>query len=411
MKKMLFLLILIQFAGTAKSEEATSDAPEFIQQEWIRYAKIHLETRPELIIERELKDDPEAVVLSPDGSRIGWIDKRWSSGIWQPVNMWFANKVDGEFVRPKPVGKPWGIIVPYEKFNLYTGMSFGNNNNVVASEEGYQIGAISRTSGHSLLSNEDAKPVGYKSCIKIDYKRKRFDKSAKQKELCVEDFGLEKGDFLQHPRISPNGQFLAIYIKGENENNKPGIYLYDLQEDSSFHAEDFPAKHPTWSPDGDKLLFHYQIGGNTKDGSSLEKAVIGYYEIDYEADNIVGDRILMDDVNQEDYIYHKHPTVVPNSNLLFFHGQTKVDGKKKLFVRQLVEGSKIWQIRMLGTDEDHKMHSSKHPATSYETKELYFIGKEKERSTEEGVEDVKGPKQIYRLNIDALEEISGTVNK
>jgi hypothetical protein len=391
MKKLLFLLVLIQFAGTARSE---------VQQS-VRYDKIKIESLPQLIINRDMENDPEAIALSPDGSRLAWIDKKRSSSRLQAVNMFMSVKVDNEFkkylrIRKSSIG------------DLYTGISFTPANKVVASEENYKFGAITSTLTFMAFSNEDPAPKGYESCIKVNFKARD------QKKLCVEDFGLLAGDFLQHPRISPNGKYLVIYIKGNQEGNKPGVYLYDLEDTTSgyigFHAGVYADKHPTWSPDGSKILFHHQTGGNTKDGSSLEKAVIGYYEINYNTSNPLGRRFLMDDINQEGYVYHKHPAVIPNTNILIFHGQNEVDGNKKLYARKLTPGSKVFQLKIPATESDLKMYKAKHPATSYQTKEIYFIGKEKEIQGEDGKEALKGPKQIYRLGPEAVQQIENAVN-
>lgn len=394
MKKLLFLLMLVQFAGTARSED----------QQAATYEKIKITSIPQLIIDRDMKDDPEAISLSPDGTRLAWIDKKRSLDMLQAVNMWLSAKVNGEFTKYSRIRKS-------SIGDLYTGVSFTPSNHIVASEEDYQFGAVTSTMAFMAFSNEDPAPKGYKSCIKVKFKHRE------QRKFCVEDFGLISGDFLQHPRISPNGKYLAIYIKGAKEGNKPGIYLYDLEDETSgyrgFHAGNYADKHPTWTPDGSKILFHHQTGGNTKDGSLLEKAVIGYYEVNYNSSNPIGRRFLMDDINQEGYIYQKHPAVIPGTDILIAHGQNEVDGNKKLYARRLVPGSKVYQLKIPATESDLKMYKAKHPATSYETKELYFIGKEKEVSSKEevGKEALKGPKQIYRLGPEAVDQIEKVLNE
>jgi len=400
MKKTILSFLILPLALTAIANVA--DVTEVAKEsQSIKYDKIKIEARPELLIKRNSKDDPEAVSLSPDGNRLAWIDKKRSSDSLQAVNMWGSVRIIGEFTKYSRIRKA-GLL------DLYTGISFTADNMIVASEEGYKFGAISATTAFMAFSNEDTAPKGYNSCIKVNYKRRN------ERKLCVKDFGLVHGDFLQHPRISPNGKYLAIYIKGSVPSNKAGLYIYLLEENRSFHVDDFPAKHPTWSPSGDKLLFHYQIGGNTKDGSSIEKAVIGYYEIISNSSNIIGRRVLMDDINQADYIYHKHPTVIPETSILIFHGQNKVDGKKKLYARKLEQGSKIFQLKILGTVDGKTMYTAKHPAASYQTKELVFIGKEKDIGVDGVKEDggavVKGPKQIYRLGPEAVQEIQNTIN-
>src|SRR5690606_38226332 len=133
-------------------------------------------------------------------------------------------------------------------------------------------------------------------------------------------------------------------------------------------------KHPTWSPDGSKILFHYQIDA-TKD--QPEMAYLGYFDVSLSesGDLIESKRIMLDEPKEVGFRYQKHPAILPGTNLVFFHGEENAGDKKDIFVRSLSPNSKAFKIKM--EIEDVKISKAKHPASGAFDDSIYFIGKTK----------------------------------
>jgi hypothetical protein len=388
MKKIIFLLIISQYSN-------------FVFAKNNKYEKIKLKTSAKLVIAREIGFEPEAIALSPDGKYLGWIDKFDSNFWWNPINMWQAERISGEYRNIQ-------VLEKFEGLNAYTTISYTNDNAIVAAEYEHTGMAAIQTEYNYVedpINGQESSPGGCISCIKISYSQ--FN----ERKLCIDDFGLLEGDYLRHPRISPNGRYLALYVAGKVEGNRPGIYVYDLHLNEFFNYGVHTDKHPTWSPDGTKILFHYQTGGIVNDGSLIEKAVIGYYDVSNGPIGLIkNDRILLDDINQANYIYHKHPSVVPNTDLLFFHGKIKEGGKRKLLVRKLEANSQIYYLKLKGTTKSAEIYKAGHPGSSYSTHELFFVGQERAKKKNRAGKKIKGPKQIYKLDAEAIREIEAIVN-
>lgn len=60
--------------------------------------------------------------------------------------------------------------------------------------------------------------------------------------------GLDKPGVFQHPRLSPDGERLAVR---RDDRTAIGIWVYDLRRDTLTPLGlDATAAHPVWTPDG-----------------------------------------------------------------------------------------------------------------------------------------------------------------
>jgi hypothetical protein len=198
-------------------------------------------------------------------------------------------------------------------------------------------------------------------------------------EILVEhqDWGLRRNELIQHARVSPDGRWLAFYVRVHKATQ--GIYLLDLHRRRHYRLSEYHDKHPTWDPSGHRIYFHHVTGGARHRFDFFtrgqERAVIGYIELHLRDGRLVDwERHLMDELNGE-FIYHKHPTEVAGRGLLFFHGRLKPEGKMKLMVRYNEPGSQIYVIE--ATCGGKKLKAVKHPCSSLEVADLVFIGKAK----------------------------------
>ncbi|MBY0404427.1 MAG: hypothetical protein K2X66_11055 [Cyanobacteria bacterium] len=190
------------------------------------------------------------------------------------------------------------------------------------------------------------------------------------------------GEVLQHPKISPNGQWVAFYCRKRLESR--GIYLFHLTTHKLIHLSNQDDKHPTWTPDGRYLLFHHQVGGDALDpvpNPQPEESYLGYFDLKFtHQDAVKATRILMDPIQSKPYTYFKHPTVVPNTHLLFFHARLTPSGPHQLMVRDFSPNSPIYHVSLLaGVSKDSTeikpLKEVKHPASAVTQQVLVFLGK------------------------------------
>jgi Tol biopolymer transport system component/predicted Ser/Thr protein kinase len=83
---------------------------------------------------------------------------------------------------------------------------------------------------------------------------------------------LAKPGMFVHPRLSPDGQYLAVRKEGANV----GIWIYDLRRDTlSALAMEATAVHPQWTPDGRYIVYGTSNGmiAIRADGSDKPKSV------------------------------------------------------------------------------------------------------------------------------------------
>lgn len=336
--------------------------------------------------------EPSALALNDDGSRIYWIAKKSAKSLLEPIDI-FTSSTEISQVLPVRIKRGFA--------DLYTAVAplDHTSDEVVVNKENYTLGAITRTLIHRLLTGDDT-PKGYKSCIEI----KNVKTNKTNRKLCGSDFGL-KQELLAHARVSPDKNWLTFYLKGAK--NPAGIYLFNMNTNKTLFLGEFNDKHPTWSPDGSKILFHFQKGGNThsqkevneETAEETEEAFIGWYDLQIQNDSLIqATRHLVDDpALTTGYTYQKHPTMLPGANFIIYHGQEKIDGSKRLYLRELKENSKIRELSMKLNDCSIK--SAKHPAAGFNDHFVYFIGKTECKA---GETEIKSDAQIFRLDLNSF---------
>lgn len=328
-------------------------------------------------------NDIDSVAVSNDGNQICWIGKKTTNKLLYPVNLYVKDVSESAVISPKKINK--------FLLNAFTKCAFDEKGNIVSSALKYRPFSIMATVIGSLRTG-DYEPKLFRSSMRI------FDKNtfSMLEDLNAVDMGqTSMKAYIKHPRVSPDGRWITYYTMGEQ--GKKGIYLYNRVTTTVIHLGEFSDKHPTWNSEGDKILFHYQTS-NRKEGG-LEKSYLGYFELSFSGEDQVDfKRILIDDIEAKGYVYHKHPALYPGTNLLFFHGQKKEDGNKKIFVRNLAKNSKIYEVDMDKANVNLK--KAKHPAVSRVDSGLYFLGKE----------DIKKSKyKIYKLSPKFIKKIESKV--
>lgn len=325
----------------------------------------------------------ESIAVSTDGQRLCWIGKESSKKWKYPVDIFMKNADSTASTRPTKIKK--------HSLNAFSKCAFDNDGNILASELVYRPFAITVTLVNSLITG-DFEPKKYKSVLTTyDYER-----NEKIDTLTATQIGQKSTkEFIKHPRISPDNNWLTYYTMGNF--GKKGIYLLNLKTNKSFFLGERSEKHPTWSPDGTKILFHFQKSDRKKGG--LEQSYLGYYKVRLDNNKVSATRVMLDDPNKEGYAYHKHPAVYPGTDLVFFHGQTKPEGKKKIFVRKLAKDSQIYEVKM--KTDGVKIKKAKHPSTALVSDSgVYFVGKR----------DVKGEEyKIYRLESKSVQNLRNRV--
>lgn len=348
----------------------------------LRYTKISLESGLELIDDSRFGVESPAV--SDDGKEVCFIGKNKNRNYVYPVNA-YTKRIGSSSSATK---------VKKKMLNVFTKCAYSPDGSLVLSELKYSPFAISASLFYSLR-NEDFEPKRYRSVISI-YSSKINKGFTKDEELKAISLGQNhKREFIKHPRVSPDGKWIVYYTSGIH--GKKGIFLYHINSKKTVHLGERAEKHPTWSADGSKVLFHYQVADRKAGG--LEKAYLGYYEVRFFGFKVEAKRVMLDNSNDRGYIYHKHPALYPGTDLLFFHGQTKPEGGKKLYVRRLRPNSKIFELEMKKSNISLK--KAKHPAVSRAQSGLVFVGKESKKNARY---------KVYRLNDNLIQQLEQEIN-
>lgn len=343
-----------------------------------KYKKLEIKEIPLFIT--SLGGAPEAVSLNHDGSQFGYIAAGFESTKLYPSNLYLHHFEKEETKKFNKRGK---------FLNIETTLTYMPNNTLVVSELEYRPLSIIKTLA-KVVQGEEIFPHGYHSALKF-----YAHNGKKIKEYSAKDLGLSSNkEFIQHPRISPNGKWLTFYIKGKVD--KPGIYLTNLETMKTIKLSEGKDKHPTWTAEGDKILFHTQNEESRVRGAEEnEQAYLGYFQLILKNDKVESQRIMIDDMKKEGFTFHKHPALYPGTDLLFFHGQMGPGKNKKLFVRKLQPGSKIYKLEILNP-QGEEFKKVKHPATSFDAKSgLLFIAKSK---TDKDY-------SIFKLNPEFIQEL------
>jgi hypothetical protein len=322
---------------------------------------------------------PESPVVSDDESKIVWIGNNISSRL-PPADM---------FIKDLTSSAPATVVHKSlrQSLNVFVKGSFTPSGTLIACELEYRPGAITRSVIEYARTGE-WEPKGYHSVISF------YENGVKVKALDASEFGLPNGTFLEHPRVSPDEQWITFYT--QSSTTTQGIYVYNRATRKTFYMGNFADKHPTWSGDGKKIFFHEQ-GKLT--GTEEEIARVGYYNVNIvNGEASLGSRVILGDSNRELgslYIYEKHPAYHTGLNLVFFHARDTIDGSKTLGVISLDHPDHKPLLLKLSYN-GKKVKGAKHPDVSFRAdSSLYYVGKV----------DGEDKDRLIKLDFQALKEI------
>lgn len=360
----------------------------------------------------------EALNISDDGNKIVYIAKA-ETDIQQapPTTAWMVTKKDGVWQEPEKL--------PISGY--VTSVTFAHNDEwIVASTSHGTAKGYLKILKLALSGDTDkiGDLMGFEHRIEI---RDALKPKKKIFNFKPADFSLAKPEMLKHARVSPDGKLMTFYTHGIEAQR--GIYLYNFDTQKTIHFGAFDDKHPTWTADGKKILFHSQVGGNAFSSAveaasadateALETSVLGYYDLSLRADGeMQANRILMD-VNKKGFSYQKHPANYPGTDLIFFHGADAPDKAKKIYVRRLGVGTEVYKLSDLKLD-GVEIQNGKHPNSSINASGLYFVGrlegapKSETRTLDRYSEnprmiDVDDLKDIFHLSHEDVMRISAQV--
>ena len=322
----------------------------------------------------------ESVAISDDGEKICWIAKSKDSKIVIPSDVFYRDLGDKKVKR----------LDKHGFLNAFTKCSFDQDNNLVTSKLHWRPLALSRTIIMGLLKGE-FDPIGYASSItKMDENQKVLS-AIMPKSLDLKSDRI----FLKHPRYSPDGKWLTYYLK--HGKKLEGVYLHHIATGKTHQLSAGYDKHPTWSPEGDKILFHFQIDATE---TNPEQAYLGYFDLELNDNGDVksSSRIMLDDIEKVGFRYQKHPAMLAGTDFVFFHGEEEAGDKKDLFVRELKPGSKTYKLKL--KLNDLKITKAKHPASGAFDNKIVFIGKVKDTNEDQVL--MLSPKAIDNI-LNAIE--------
>ncbi|MEE2742314.1 MAG: hypothetical protein VYD54_00305 [Bdellovibrionota bacterium] len=224
------------------------------------------------------------------------------------------------------------------------------------------------------------------------------------KKMETKDFNIPgRYGLLKHQRFSKDGKWMTFYARGTQEGS--GVYLYNFETKKTFVLSRYNDKHPTFNEEGDKIFFHWQLGGNSteKSGYDFELSYLGYIELSFFGNNVKWKRVLLDKPKKGVYNYQKHPVPYPGTDLVFSHGRVHpLRGGMKLFVRSLLKPEKKWSFK-LSSFENIKLNRTKHPSASFGNNGLYFVGRNKKEKNNRvyflSPEVIKGIDTHIKMNI------------
>jgi len=345
----------------------------------IDYKKIKIKNT-KLINEKKFEVD--SVSVSNDGQKVCWVGK--GHNIKQiPRNTVYFTDLTKPKIKLQKVPKRTPL-------DAHVRCTYDINDELIVSELTYKFGALVRTFLYMSRTGE-YEPYGFNGNFSTYSKRlnKKGKKSKKLKRthrIRPLSLGHSRNTlYIKHPKVHPSGEWIVYYT--HEDIRERGIYLLHRKSGTVHKITDEYDKHPTWSYDGTKILFHHQ-----KHEDNQEKSYLGYYDIKrMDIDGVEFKRIMLDDPNMPGFIYHKHPTHYPKSNLVFFHMTKKPEGKKFIGVREMKPESKVFQVML--KNNDLKFKKAKHPHASKVDDGLFFIGKT--------IEDFKY--KVYKLEKDGID--------
>ncbi len=347
---------------------------------------------------------PEAIVVAESGDKFVFVASKSKPFLPVPPSTAWLCKRD-------PATGIWGKPEQLIDKGLCLGIAFGNSDKwIIASQAYFKITGL-----RNLAYIADREKIGNLKGFK--HRLEIIDAETRKEVMTFSpaDFGLKKNEIIKHARISPDGKWLSFYLHAYKE--QVGIYLYNFATKKTFHLALMDDKHPTWSPDGTKIFFHYQKGGDavSDEKLDLEEARLGYYDLKFYGDSATWKRILIDPADGP-AVYHKHPSMYSGADLVFFHKKHREDKNGKielssseLYVRRLGISTPVYHITGLNTSDSIEVNTIKH-ATSAATIKLrsglFFVGKGKEKSTDKSSEF-----KIYHLADKDVQNIAAEISK
>jgi len=336
--------------------------------------------------------NPENIEVNKTGDKISW------TGGVLPVHRFFSINKEGQWTDPK---RP---PFTFEKIS-FKKRAFN-----------FPIVASSTFAKGTYLTGNPQDEVVVTSIMSMNQKRGAFyfyKKTSKKdskgriifkffKKLENRDFGIPgRHGLLKHQRLSPDGKWMTFYARGTKRGS--GLYLYNFQTKKTFWLSNKNDKHPTYTSKGDKILFHWQLGGNSTEpsGYNFELSYLGYYSLEFFGNNnnqVKWKRVLIDSYKKGHYHYQKHPTLYPGTNLLISHGRIHpYKGGMKLYIQDLRNPSKKWVLKLssLEKGKEIKLTRSKHASTSFNDLGLYFVGRNKKKKRN----------SLYFLNPESIKQI------
>jgi hypothetical protein len=176
---------------------------------------------------------------------------------------------------------------------------------------------------------------------------------------------------LIHPQYHPDGKSIAAYSR---QPGKEGLYLLDATKPGAepVRLTNVADKHPIWSEDGKKLFFHNQTNAEEE---GAEKAWLGVLDM---TDPKNPKRTMIDDVASD--AYHKHPTPLPNSDLVVYHVADQQTDKKWLEVVNTVTKDRA-KLPVEGVSPNgSKLSEFKHAAFGPGGDQMVVLGKAKKKN-------------------------------
>lgn len=181
---------------------------------------------------------------------------------------------------------------------------------------------------------------------------------------------MYNGDLtLLHPQYSPDGKLIAAYSR---DKGKQGIYLLDPAAKPGTEPTRITVgddKHPVWTQDGKRIYFHNQVGGDAVSASAdgNEQAWLGYVDL---TDPKAPKKVMLDNTRAE--TYHKHPTPIPNSDLIVYHNDNH-----KLEVMNVLTGQRA-NLKLEGISPNGTpLKNFKHAAVGADGQDMLVVAKGK----------------------------------
>lgn len=327
------------------------------------------------VVNQKISIDNESVSISDDGRYLCWIGNMLNSTLEKPSDIFFKEINNPQIKR---MNRP-------NDLDAFVKCSFDKMNNVVASK-------LHWNAAKSKEVNQEGKKIqSYDTSISIFNLNNQLIKLIAPKDLGFFDNSI----YLKHPRVSPNGEWITFYLE---EKKLQGIYLQHLLSKRIYRLTTESDKHPTWTPDNKKILFHYEIDiPNNSDNESY----IGYLDLDLISGGAIGksQRFILDNPQKTLFKYQKHPAMITGTDLVIFHGEVQAGDKKALFVRKLKVGSSVTKLELELVDGT-QVSKALHPASGAFTNQIVFIGKTKKTDQE----------LILRLKDASLQLIKSQIN-